>query len=47
LKLARFPFAKGKLLALRVAMTVEKGDVLVDAIVEKIRKKTESEAALP
>jgi tetraacyldisaccharide 4'-kinase len=36
LKLARFPFAKDKLLALRVAMTVENGPALVDAIVEKI-----------
>ncbi len=39
LKLMRFPFAKDKLLALRVAMTVEKGDVLVEAVVERIRKK--------
>ncbi len=37
LKLNRFPFAKDKLLALRVAMTVEGGEALVDAIVEKIR----------
>lgn len=37
LKLQRFPFAKDKLLALRVAMTVEDGAALVDAIVEKIR----------
>ena len=37
LKLNRFPFAKDKLLALRVAMTVENGDGLVSAIVEKIR----------
>ena len=36
LKLVRFPFAKDKLLALRVAMTVENGPALVDAIVEKI-----------
>jgi len=36
LKLTRFPFAKDKLLALRVAMEVENGDVLVAAIVEKI-----------
>jgi hypothetical protein len=34
--LVRFPFAKDKLLALRVAMTVENGPALVDAIVEKI-----------
>jgi len=36
LKLGRFPFAKDKLLALRVAMEVDNGAVLVDAIVEKI-----------
>jgi tetraacyldisaccharide 4'-kinase len=38
LKLARFPFAKDKLLALRVAMTVENGPALVGAIVEKIEQ---------
>ncbi|HYT55506.1 MAG TPA: tetraacyldisaccharide 4'-kinase [Verrucomicrobiae bacterium] len=38
LKLARFPFAKDKLLALRVAMTVENGSALVGAIVEKIEQ---------
>ena len=37
LKLNRFPFAKDKLLALRVSMTVENGEALVDAIVDKIR----------
>jgi tetraacyldisaccharide 4'-kinase len=36
LKLTRFPFAKDKLLALRVALEVENGDALVDGIVEKI-----------
>lgn len=36
LKLCRFPFAKDKLLALRVAMAVENSDVLVGAIVEKL-----------
>lgn len=36
LKLARFPFAKDKLLALRVAMVVENGSALVDAIVQTI-----------
>jgi tetraacyldisaccharide 4'-kinase len=36
LKLARFPFAKDKLLALRVAMEVANGSALVAAIVEKI-----------
>ena len=35
-KLARFPFAKDKLLALRVAMKVEKGDVLVDSILSRL-----------
>jgi tetraacyldisaccharide 4'-kinase len=38
LKLARFPFAKDKLLALRVAMTVENGSDLVNAIVERIEQ---------
>jgi tetraacyldisaccharide 4'-kinase len=38
LKLARFPFAKDKLMALRVAMTVENGPALVGAIVEKIEQ---------
>lgn len=37
-KLNRFPFAKDRLLALRVAMTVENGAALVDAIVAKIRQ---------
>jgi tetraacyldisaccharide 4'-kinase len=37
LKLTRFPFAKDKLLALRVALEVENGDALVDGIVEKIQ----------
>jgi tetraacyldisaccharide 4'-kinase len=36
LKLACFPFAKDKLLALRVAMEVANGDALVAAIVKKI-----------
>jgi tetraacyldisaccharide 4'-kinase len=39
LKLAHFPFAKDKLLALRVAMTVENGDSLVQAVVQKIKNK--------
>ena len=38
LKLARFPFARDKLLALRVAMTVENGPALVGAIVERIKQ---------
>ena len=36
LKLTRFPFAKDKLLALRVAMEVNDGAALVAAIIEKI-----------
>lgn len=39
LKLIAFPFARGKLFALRVAMTVENGERLVQCIVEKIRDK--------
>jgi tetraacyldisaccharide 4'-kinase len=37
-KLVQFPFAKDKLLALRVAMSVENGDALIDAIVEKLNR---------
>jgi tetraacyldisaccharide 4'-kinase len=37
LKLQRFPFAKDKLLALRVAMAVDDGSGLVAAIVDKIQ----------
>jgi tetraacyldisaccharide 4'-kinase len=37
-KLNRFPFAKDRLLAVRVAMSVENGASLVDAIVAKIRQ---------
>ncbi len=37
LKLTHFPFAKDKLLALRVALEVENGDALVDGIVAKIQ----------
>ena len=37
LKLVRFPFAKDKLMALRVAMSVDNGSALLDAIVEKIK----------
>jgi tetraacyldisaccharide-1-P 4'-kinase len=36
LKLSQFPFARDKLLALRVALEVENGAALVDAIVQKI-----------
>jgi tetraacyldisaccharide 4'-kinase len=42
LKLTRFPFAKDKLLALRVAMTVENGAALIEAIVGKIRAAQET-----
>ncbi len=37
LKLARFPFAREKLLALRVEMVVEDGDALIQAIEDKIQ----------
>jgi tetraacyldisaccharide 4'-kinase len=37
-KLVQFPFAKDKLLALRVAMAVENGDALINAIVEKLNR---------
>ena len=46
LKLVRFPFAKDKLLALRVAMTVENGTALVEAIVEKIQPNSNRSAQL-
>ncbi|MGH7809430.1 MAG: tetraacyldisaccharide 4'-kinase, partial [Candidatus Binatia bacterium] len=36
LKLSHFPFARDKLLALRVALEVENGAALVDAILKKI-----------
>ena len=39
-KLVRFPFARDKLLALRVAMKVENGAALVQAMLDRIRKKT-------
>jgi tetraacyldisaccharide 4'-kinase len=39
-KLIRFPFAKGKLLALRVTMSVENGAGLVQAVVERVRSAT-------
>lgn len=41
IKLIRFPFAKDKLLALRVAMTVENGAALVGSIVDKIEQARE------
>jgi tetraacyldisaccharide 4'-kinase len=36
IKLARFPFAKEKLLALRVEMAVERGDMLITALLGRI-----------
>ena len=36
-KLMHFPFAKDKLLALRVAMSVDNGEALIDAVVEKLK----------
>ena len=44
-KLVDFPFAKDKLLALRVAMSVQNGDALVDAVVEKLRRTRESDVS--
>ena len=41
LKLARFPFAREKLLALRVGMAVENGAVLIDQILEKVAQARE------
>jgi tetraacyldisaccharide 4'-kinase len=38
-KLVRFPFAKDKLLALRVTIKVENGELLVAAMLERIQKK--------
>lgn len=38
LKLQRFPFARDKLLAFRVAMTVDNGEALVQAIVERLKR---------
>jgi len=42
LKLVNFPFAKGKLLALRVAMTVDNGQALIQSIAGKIRRSSAS-----
>src|SRR5262245_2181090 len=41
LKLIRFPFGRERLLALRVAMVVENGDVLIQAVVDGIQKKSQ------
>jgi len=43
LKLVEFPFAKGKLFALRVAMAVQDGERLVESIVDQLRGKTQGE----
>jgi tetraacyldisaccharide 4'-kinase len=37
-KLARFPFAKDKLLALRVEMAVKNGEMLIAALLERVRR---------
>jgi len=39
IKLARFPFAKEKLMALRVEMVVENGDMLIAALLERVQKR--------
>jgi tetraacyldisaccharide 4'-kinase len=39
IKLARFPFAKNKLLALRVEMVVENGNALIAALSERVRQQ--------
>jgi tetraacyldisaccharide 4'-kinase len=39
IKLVHFPFAREKLLALRVAMVVENGDAVIQSIVDRIQKK--------
>jgi tetraacyldisaccharide 4'-kinase len=38
-KLARFPFARDKLLALRVEMVVENGDALIAALLERVSRQ--------
>jgi len=43
IKLVQFPFAKGRLYALRVNMVVEKGDELVDAVEETLRAKRDGD----
>jgi tetraacyldisaccharide 4'-kinase len=43
LKLVRFPFAREKLLALRVAMVVENGDALIRRVVDLIDQKSSRE----
>ncbi|MGH7929845.1 MAG: hypothetical protein ACREQV_18840, partial [Candidatus Binatia bacterium] len=42
IKLTCFPFAKDKLLALRVEMVVENGDALVAALSERVREQQTS-----
>jgi tetraacyldisaccharide 4'-kinase len=41
-KLIRFPFGRERLLALRVAMAVENGDTLIQAVVDSIQKKAKN-----
>jgi tetraacyldisaccharide 4'-kinase len=45
IKLAHFPFAKDKLLALRVEMVVENGDLLVAALAERVRQQQTARSA--
>ncbi|MGH7847003.1 MAG: tetraacyldisaccharide 4'-kinase [Candidatus Binatia bacterium] len=40
IKLMHFPFAKGRLLGLRVAMAIERGNALVDAVERLVRDRT-------
>ena len=42
LKLIRFPFGRERLLAVRVAMTVENGDTLIQAVVDGIQTKSKN-----
>jgi tetraacyldisaccharide 4'-kinase len=44
-KLERFPFAKDKLVALRVAMHVEEGERLLDSVIEAIERRRSELAA--
>jgi tetraacyldisaccharide 4'-kinase len=46
IKLARFPFAKDKLLALRVEMVVENGDALVAALSQRMRQEESNARAI-
>lgn len=46
-KLSEYPFAKGKLVALRVVMEVENGETLIEQIVEAVRKKRSAVSCQP